>query len=286
MVMDWKIQIEKKETRLCITAAQKGARIAYDSLGQRTARTKQDGSIVTESDEKAEEEIISYLQAETNFPVLGEENSKSIDALDSTSYWVVDPIDGTSNYFTGSPLYSTSVSFVEDGEVVDCCVMAPRLASCFYASKGQGAYLNGESLSVTEYSDVETMTGISSGSLRNTALTVLLRMTPNVQQMHTGVLETCFVAAGYVDCCLVSSSNPWDLAAGVLLTKEAGGSVSHLKTQTDSWEEIANSGALFWNGNQKIEDGIFDELTDEEIDKLAQQRPAVGEDEEFEPRLF
>jgi len=188
--------------------------------------------LVTETDgavERLLRESLGALVPQASF--LGEEGSP--DQGLAGLAWVVDPLDGTTNFAHGVPFVATSVALCQDGEPLLGIVNLPLLGELFVAVKGQGARLNGEGISVSDVSSLDSAlvaTGFpyrieehKEAILRQ--LSLAMPATQGVRRAGAAALDLAFVACGRYDAFFEFALNPWDTAAGVLLVAEAGGRV-------------------------------------------------------------
>jgi len=186
--------------------------------------------LVTEADLAAQEKITEELaRLHPDTPVIGEEGKRE---HEEGSYFLVDPLDGTLNFFHGIPYFSVSIALMEGREPIAGVVHAPALNETFYAVRGGGAYFNGEKLNLS--SDIQLPNAIAVTGwpydkrfIQWTEETLLL-MQSKVQEvriMGSAALETCYVAAGFIDVYWEVGLYPWDLAAGAIILREAGGVV-------------------------------------------------------------
>ena len=165
---------------------------------------------------------------------LAEESSPKVGLKENT--WVIDPIDGTTNFAHGLPFVGTSVGLWRDGHIVLCIVNAPLLNSCFTAVQGKGAFCDGRRLAVSQTSDLVNSL-VATGfpySMENELPGLLRRMgrvleqTQGVRRYGAASLDLAFVASGQYDGYYERCLHPWDVAAGWLLVTEAGGCVTRL----------------------------------------------------------
>lgn len=200
--------------------------------------------IVTEIDKGAETMIRNLLR--THFPhhaILGEEgvnpgpaaSREALEAFADEEYlWIVDPIDGTTNYVHGFPFYSVSIALAHKGEVIVGVVYDLALDEMFVAEKGKGAYVRGSRTNVSNEQSLATSlvaTGFSpdiEGSLKINMkqLQVVAPQVRNIRSAGSAALHLAYVAAGRLCGFWEIGLNSWDVAAGVLLVQEAGGQVS------------------------------------------------------------
>jgi myo-inositol-1(or 4)-monophosphatase len=193
---------------------------------------KRRSDLLTEVDQKSEALIVERLQS--CFPghaIVAEEGSGQ--KTDSDYCWYVDPLDGTTNFAHGFPVFSVSLGLAYRGEVVAGVVFDPTRQELFTAERGAGAFLNGARLRVSSIGDL-TQCLVATGFppfATNHDLNVQLyfrftQLTHGIRRAGSAALDLCCVAAGRFDGFWELKLNPWDKAAGVLLVTEAGGRVS------------------------------------------------------------
>ena len=193
--------------------------------------------VVTEADKASERLIIDGIHSA--FPghsVLAEESGR--DGTDDAEWlWIIDPLDGTTNFNQGLPVFSVSIALQHNGVTVVGVVYAPYLGEMFTALKGNGAYLNGKPIHVRRNSDIGSMvvaTGMPydrdrhpDNNLDNISR-VCLRVL-GTRRTGSAAIDLAYTAAGYYDAYWELNLNIWDVAAGILLVQEAGGVVGSLR---------------------------------------------------------
>jgi len=196
---------------------------------------KGDRDFATDVDLRIESEVrASLAEATPEIPFLGEEEGDGAELGEAR--WVLDPIDGTVNFAHGSPLCSISLSLVLGGQPVLGIVDAPLLGERFTARSGGGAYLNGARISVAEVPGLhEAIVGVAdfkvgAGSedenrVHLAALGRLAHESLRVRMLGSAALDLAWLAAGRLNATLMLSNLPWDVTAGLLLAREAGGIV-------------------------------------------------------------
>lgn len=191
-------------------------------------------SYVDKTSEKILVEKLSLIYPEAGFIV--EENTKT----ETKDYnWIVDPLDGTTNFIHGIPCYAVSIALEFKGEIVLGVVYEVAQNECFWAYKNGGAFLNGTKISVSDrkiLSDSLIATGFpiyNFSRLDNyiNTLTYLMKNTHGIRRIGAAAADLCYVACGRADAFFEYNLNPWDVAAGALIIKEAGGTVSDFKAQ-------------------------------------------------------
>jgi len=214
-----------------VEAARLAGRILLDWSARFTASEKSPADFVTEADYESQRAIYEFLHE--RFPehrFLGEEDLPTVSAADSPFRWVVDPLDGTSNYVHGFPYYAVSIALEHRGRLQVGVVYDPTRDELFCASRGQGAFLNERRLCAAGAGDLSRALVIASLPVRvdrhHPAVADFLRVLERAQHLQrtgSAALNLAYVAAGRVDAYWSKSLNPWDMAAGVLLIQEAGG---------------------------------------------------------------
>ncbi len=205
---------------------------------------------VTAYDIKSEEILVSYIRERyPTHSILGEEGC-SIDGCDDYT-WVIDPIDGTTNYAHGFPFFCISIALKYRCENVLGVVYAPMLNYLFTAIKGQGAQLNGKPIHVSAsesllYSIISTgfpYTRESKNMNIDYFLKVINRIS-GIRRCGSAALDICMVAAGMLDAYWEFNLNDWDIAAGDIIVREAGGSFEKIVVAEDAMT-LATNGHIY-----------------------------------------
>jgi myo-inositol-1(or 4)-monophosphatase len=204
--------------------------------------TKAPNDFVTEIDERAERIIIeTLLAAYPAHSILAEESGNEHGAPNSDYVWVIDPLDGTTNFIHGLPFYAVSIALVFRGQVQQAVVYDPARNDLFYASKGKGAFLNDKRLRVskrTRMSDALIGTGFPfrQGDNFQRYMRMFEAVLPHcagLRRPGAAALDLCYVAAGYYDGFFETGLNVWDMAAGALMISEAGGLIGNFTGESD-----------------------------------------------------
>lgn len=214
--------------------AREGGALALERFrGGHSISTKSRGNVVTETDVEVELLLKSILAAE--FPdhkILSEETAASTDASSGWT-WVIDPIDGTKNYSQGIPFWCTNVALCFDADPVIGITFDAVHDEAFWAIAGQGAFLREERLRVSAVPDVDSaVIGIDLGyddMAGARQIELMARIFPNVQTIRilgSAALAFAYAACGRLDLFTHLNVSPWDIAAGILLVREAGGAAS------------------------------------------------------------
>ena len=229
-------------------------RASFD-LDKLTVRSKREKDFVSEVDHAAEDAIIAILRdAYPDHGILAEESGAK--NTKSEYKWVIDPLDGTTNFLHGFPQYCVSIGLLHKGKPQQAVVFDPNRNELFTATKGVGAYLNDRRIRVSKtdhLADALVGTGFpfrEVGDL-DAYLGMFKRMTlatSAIRRPGAAALDLAWVAAGRVDGFWELGLSPWDMAAGALLVREAGGLVGDLKGEEgylDSGRIVASNPKLF-----------------------------------------
>ena len=199
-----------------------------------TVSEKGPSDLVTDAD-LASQEAIRDVVAQ-HFPAdefIGEESSVTSSRLHETC-WIVDPLDGTTNYVHRVPHYAVSVALVERGRPNAGCIFDPVARECYTASLGGGAFLNGERLKASSVTDLKEAlvaasfsSHVDANSREIDQFVDALLVCQAVRRTGSAALNLCYVASGRFDAFWAMTTKAWDIAAGVLLVEEAGGTVTH-----------------------------------------------------------
>lgn len=218
-----------------LRAAKESGQLMKEFSSKQFTINSKDGrnDLVTEVDLASEKLIMGIIRE--SFPdhyILTEESGDL--AMDSSYKWIIDPIDGTVNFANGIPLSCVSIAVEKDGDIIMGAVYNPFIDEFFFAEKGQGATLNGESISVSKKENVQhslLVTGFPYTYINeeNGPLDTFgrfIRAGIPVRRLGSAAIDLCWVACGRFDGYFEHKLNAWDSAAGFLIVKEAGGKVT------------------------------------------------------------
>ena len=199
------------------------------------------GDFVTNCDKKVEKILIDeFLKARPNYSILSEEIGEINN--DDSFKWIIDPIDGTSNFFHGVPHFAISVGLEYNKEIVCGIIYDPIKDEMFTAEKGNGSYLNNQRMRVSSRSKLEDcmiFTGGPKREAKNKELALKeyykfsTKVLTPIRKLGSASLDMAYVAAGRCDGFLQRNLNYWDVAAGIILVKEAGGFVTDFNGENE-----------------------------------------------------
>ncbi len=207
---------------------------------------KQVNDFVTEVDHASEKAIIeTLLTAYPGHGILAEESGSEHGAKDSEFVWIIDPLDGTTNFIHGFPVYCVSIALAVKGKIEQAVIYDPSRNDLFTATKGRGAYLNDRRLRVSKrvrLGDCLLSTGFPFRRGDNFAAYLnmmgeVMKLTAGLRRPGSAALDLAYVAAGYTDGFFEKGLQPWDVAAGSLLVTEAGGLVGNFTGEANFLEQ-------------------------------------------------
>ncbi len=222
-----------------ISAAQKAGRKLTRDFGeveQLQVSRKGPGDFVSNADKKSEQVLFEELsRARPKFCFLMEERGE-VEGADSSNRWIIDPLDGTTNFLHGIAQFAISIALERDGEIFAGVVHEPITDQTFWAETGKGAYLNHHRLRVSGRRDMNESlfsTGIPFIGVPNELhenqlkeMAAIMKLSAGVRRFGAASLDLAWVAAGRYEGFWESGLKPWDMAAGIVLVREAGGYVS------------------------------------------------------------
>ena len=216
-------------------------RAALDVEAVRVSQ-KQVNDFVTEIDQASEASIIqTLLEAYPGHGILAEESGSEHGAKDSEFVWIIDPLDGTTNFIHGFPFYCVSIALAVKGRIEQAVVYDPTRNDLFTATRGRGAYLNDRRIRVsrrTRLGECLISTGFPFRPGDNfkeymSMMGDVMQRTAGIRRPGAAALDLAYVAAGYTDGFFEKGLSPWDAAAGSLLVTEAGGLIGNLSGEAD-----------------------------------------------------
>ena len=182
-------------------------------------------NFVSNADIKAEKIIIEELsKARKNYSILSEEDGSKI-GKDKNNIWIIDPIDGTINYLHGIPHFAISIALKSNNEIISGVIYDPIKDEMFYAEKNNGAYYNNQRIRVSKKKKLEDCLFATGGNIseKNKTNTNII-----IRRSGSAALDMAYVAAGRFDGYFQKNLNIWDIAAGIIIIKEAGGIINEI----------------------------------------------------------
>ena len=208
---------------IMIKASEKASKILIRDFGElENLQVSKKGpkDFVTNADIKAEKIIIEELKkARPNYSIISEENGVEKNK-DESNFWIIDPIDGTTNFLHGVPHFAISIALQSNNEIVCGLIYDPIKDELFYAEKNHGAYFNNQRIRVSRKRDIdECLFAVGKG-----------KYNPDLIYRRSGsaALDLAYVASGRFDGYFQNNLNLWDVAAGIIIVKEAGGIVNEI----------------------------------------------------------
>jgi myo-inositol-1(or 4)-monophosphatase len=229
---------------VAIEAAREAGKFLKQNLGKvREIRQKagQEKNLVTEIDKRSEEIIISLIKKHyPHHDILAEESGSGTGTRTSEYRWVIDPLDGTTNFTHALPVFCVSIGLEYRGEILLGVIYDPNFDELFSAERGKGAFLNNRRIRVSQVDSLTRsllVTGFPYNITENPNHAVehfvdFLMKSQAVRRMGSAAIDLAYVAAGRFDGFWEVALNPWDMAAGAILVREAGGTVTDF-TGTD-----------------------------------------------------
>jgi len=234
---------------IAVKAARRAGAIinrASQDIGTLTIKSKNYNDFVSEVDVAAERVIIDTLKdAYPNHGFLGEESGSSENQSDFI--WIIDPLDGTTNFLHNFPQYCVSIALQQKGEITQAVIYEPNRNDLYTATKGRGAFLNDKRIRVSKCDKLQQSligTGFPFRDFKHldTYLAMfksMLQKTSGIRRPGSAALDLAYVANGSLDAFWEIGLSSWDIAAGALLVQEAGGIISNLNGK-EGWLESGN----------------------------------------------
>ena len=223
---------------IMIKASEKASKILIRDFGEiEKLQVSKKGPLdfVTNSDLKTEKIIIEELKkAKPNFSIISEENGIE-DNKDKNNTWIIDPIDGTVNFLHGIPHFAISLALKSNDEIVSGLMFDPIKNEMFYAEKDNGAFFNNHRVRVSKKNQINDCLFVTGGKMKN-------ELDLPYRKSGCAALDMAYVAAGRYDGYFQHNLNIWDIAAGIVLIKEAGGIINDIDlTVNENIKVIASS---------------------------------------------
>tara|TARA_B100000123_G_scaffold118135_1_gene87081 strand:- start:179 stop:967 length:789 start_codon:yes stop_codon:yes gene_type:complete len=239
------MRLNSPQINLIIKACMKASRSLIRDFGEienLQVSTKGPGDFVTSADKRTEKILIDELQkAHPEYGIITEETG-IINKSNTEKRWVIDPIDGTMNFLNGIPQFAISIGYEEKGEIICGVIFNPIINEMFIAEKGNGAYLNNSRIRVSnknKIKDALLVTGGPKGNskIKNKIFSEYINVSNNVSNVRkfgSAALDIAYVACGRFDGYWQRELNYWDIAAGIIILKEAGGFINFFEEDKDN----------------------------------------------------
>ncbi len=234
---------------LMIKACEKASKVLIRDFGEiekLQVSIKGPSDFVTNSDYKVEKIIINELiKSKKKYYLISEESGK-IENENKNGCWIIDPIDGTTNFLNGIPHFAISIALKIKNEIVSGVIYDPIKDEMFYAEKNNGAYLNNKRIRVSKKNNLDNCLFASGG--KNEVKTKL-----NIRKFGSASLDLAYVAAGRYDGFFQKNLSLWDVAAGLILIKESGGKVNEINLEK-------NNNVKIYASNNSIHEKMLDNI--------------------------
>ena len=225
-----------------IKACDKASKILIRDFGELEklqVSSKGPSDFVTNSDKRVEKIIIEELtKSRKKFSILGEEIGE-IKNSDKDNYWILDPIDGTTNFLHGIPHFAISIALRVKEEIVSGLIFDPIKDEMFYAEKNNGAYFNNKRIRVSEKKNINECLFATGGKDE-------LYKNLNTRKSGSAALDMAYVGAGRYDGFFQKNLNIWDIAAGIIIIKEAGGMINPINMNKVTNHTIISSSEIIF----------------------------------------
>ena len=218
------MRINSPKTNIIHKACMKASRSLIRDFGELEklqVSSKGPSDFVTNSDKKVEKIIIEELtKARKKFSIIGEEIGELKNA-DKENYWIIDPIDGTTNFLHGIPHFAIYIALRNNQEIVSGLIFDPIKNEMFFAEKNNGAFFNNQRIRVSNKKKIEECLFATGGKNE-------INNTLNNRRSGSAALDMAYVGAGRYDGYFQKALNIWDIAAGIIIVKEAGGKINDI----------------------------------------------------------
>ena len=229
------------DLNIMIKASEKASKSLIRDFGELEklqVSSKGPSDFVTNADIKAEKIIIEELiKSKRNYSIISEESKNEFEN-NNDKVWIIDPIDGTTNFLHGVPHFSISIALKSKNEIVSGLVYDPIKDEMYYAEKNNGAYLNNQRIRVSNKKNIDScLFAIGGSSIEE----IKFKNNITIRRSGSAALDMAYVAAGKFDGCLQKNIKIWDIAAGLILVKEAGGIINNIDINKHEYEKVIAS---------------------------------------------
>tara|TARA_B100000886_G_C20345344_1_gene458413 strand:- start:177 stop:917 length:741 start_codon:yes stop_codon:yes gene_type:complete len=234
---------------LMIKASEKASKILIRDFGELEklqVSKKGPKDFVTSSDLRTEKIIIEELKkSRPNYSIISEENGIE-NNNDSKNTWIIDPIDGTVNFLHGIPHFAISIALKSSDEIVSGLIFDPIKNEMFFAEKNNGAFFNNQRIRVSKKTQINECLFATSGIINN-------KLDIQFRKSGSAALDMAYVASGRYDGYFQKNLNLWDIAAGIIIIKEAGGVINQINlSEYNEIKVIASSNNISAKFNEKL----------------------------------
>ena len=234
---------------IMIKASEKASKVLIRDFGEvekLQVSKKGPTDFVSNADLKAEKIIIEELKkAKPNYSIISEENGIE-NNKDKNNTWIIDPIDGTINYLHGIPHFAISIALKTKNEIVSGCIFDPIKDEIFYAEKNIGAFFNNRRIRVSKKNKINECLFVTGGKIKK-------KLDIQYRRSGSAALDMAYVAAGRYDGYFQNELNLWDIAAGIILIKEAGGLINEIDlSQSKKLNVITSTPDIYQKMLEKI----------------------------------
>jgi myo-inositol-1(or 4)-monophosphatase len=234
---------------IMIKAAEKASKILIRDFGEiekLQVSLKGPSDFVTNADKKVEKIIIEELsKSRKKYSIISEEAGEIVKS-DTENVWIIDPIDGTTNFLHGVPHFAISIALKSKKEIVAGLIFDPIKNEMFYAEKNNGAYFNNQRIRVSKKKNLEECLFATGGKE--------FKINLNTRKLGSAALDMAYVAAGRFDGYFQGNLNIWDIAAGIILVEESGGKINEINYDTVSkLKIIASSNSIYEKMSEKLD---------------------------------
>jgi myo-inositol-1(or 4)-monophosphatase len=234
---------------IMIKAAEKASKILIRDFGEvekLQVSLKGPSDFVTNADKKVEKIIIEVLsKSRKKYSIISEE-AGAIVKSDTENVWIIDPIDGTTNFLHGVPHFAISIALKSKKEIVAGLIFDPIKNEMFYAEKNSGAYFNNQRIRVSKKKNLEECLFATGGKE--------FKINLNTRKLGSAALDMAYVAAGRFDGYFQGNLNIWDIAAGIILVEESGGKINEINYDAVSkLKIIASSNSIYEKMSEKLD---------------------------------
>ena len=228
------MRIISPELNIMIKASEKASKALIRDFGEiekLQVSAKGPSDFVSNADTRSEKIIINELaKSKKNYSILSEENGSKINK-ESKKTWIIDPIDGTTNFLHGIPHFAISIALQSENEIISGLIFDPIKNELFFAEKNNGAFLNNQRIKVSKKKNINTCLFATGGKDKSS-------VDLTTRKSGSAALDMAYVAAGRYDGYFQSNLNIWDIAAGIVIVKESGGIVSEIDLIKNDYIDI------------------------------------------------